>query len=238
MALIVCPECGKEFSDMAAACPNCGCRIADVRKAIAEKELRERTKDIDYEVDGDTTYCKACLNCGTIYWNTNTDGYKGGYCIECRGAKLYDKLIRIEYPTSEFVHKVGSQPDASITKHSKYFQLCKEWRERIYNLERKLFEQYISGWESLDKNCRPYKLNMENLYGNSRGEVHTQIQREAEERAAQQPKPIYFPKCPNCGSPAVQKISDASKGVSFALFGVFSSKFGKQYECKNCGYKW
>jgi hypothetical protein len=25
MALIQCPECGKEFSDKAAACPNCGC---------------------------------------------------------------------------------------------------------------------------------------------------------------------------------------------------------------------
>ena len=25
MALIVCPECGKEFSDRAAACPHCGC---------------------------------------------------------------------------------------------------------------------------------------------------------------------------------------------------------------------
>lgn len=25
MALIICPECGKEYSDQAAACPNCGC---------------------------------------------------------------------------------------------------------------------------------------------------------------------------------------------------------------------
>lgn len=25
MALIRCPECGKEFSDKAHACPNCGC---------------------------------------------------------------------------------------------------------------------------------------------------------------------------------------------------------------------
>lgn len=25
MSLIICPECGKEFSDLAKACPNCGC---------------------------------------------------------------------------------------------------------------------------------------------------------------------------------------------------------------------
>lgn len=30
MALIKCPECGKDISDRAAACPNCGCPINDV----------------------------------------------------------------------------------------------------------------------------------------------------------------------------------------------------------------
>lgn len=30
MALIKCPECGKEISDRATACPNCGCPVADM----------------------------------------------------------------------------------------------------------------------------------------------------------------------------------------------------------------
>ena len=30
MALIKCPECGKEISDKAAACPNCGCPVAEM----------------------------------------------------------------------------------------------------------------------------------------------------------------------------------------------------------------
>ena len=29
MALIMCPECGKEISDKALSCPNCGLPIAD-----------------------------------------------------------------------------------------------------------------------------------------------------------------------------------------------------------------
>lgn len=41
MALITCPECGKEFSDKASACPNCGCPITYIKKEdIADsKEL-------------------------------------------------------------------------------------------------------------------------------------------------------------------------------------------------------
>ena len=30
MALIKCPECGKEISDRASACPNCGCPVAEM----------------------------------------------------------------------------------------------------------------------------------------------------------------------------------------------------------------
>lgn len=29
MALITCPECGKEISDKAGICPNCGCPITN-----------------------------------------------------------------------------------------------------------------------------------------------------------------------------------------------------------------
>ena len=37
MALIICPECGKQFSDKAAACPNCGCPTSEIVKSVAPK---------------------------------------------------------------------------------------------------------------------------------------------------------------------------------------------------------
>ena len=37
MALIICPECGKQFSDKAAACPNCGCPTSEIVKTAAPK---------------------------------------------------------------------------------------------------------------------------------------------------------------------------------------------------------
>jgi hypothetical protein len=51
------------------------------------------------------------------------------------------------------------------------------------------------------------------------------------------PTPKYVPKCPTCGSPDIEKISGTSKAVSFALFGIFSSKVRYQFKCKNCGYE-
>ena len=52
------------------------------------------------------------------------------------------------------------------------------------------------------------------------------------------PKESMFPKCPTCGSTNVQPISTTKKATGFILAGIFSSNFGKSYECKDCKYKW
>lgn len=44
--------------------------------------------------------------------------------------------------------------------------------------------------------------------------------------------------CPTCKSKNVARISGASKAASVAMWGVFSGKIHKTFECKNCGYKW
>lgn len=43
MALIKCPECGKEISDKAATCPNCGCPSIDKEEA---ERINDTTKGI------------------------------------------------------------------------------------------------------------------------------------------------------------------------------------------------
>ena len=45
-------------------------------------------------------------------------------------------------------------------------------------------------------------------------------------------------KCPVSKSKNVKKISTTNRLTSVALFGIASSKIGKQYECKNCKHKW
>lgn len=46
MALILCPECGKEISDKASACPNCGCPIqpAEIPNPVVQRTAEEKPK--------------------------------------------------------------------------------------------------------------------------------------------------------------------------------------------------
>ena len=46
------------------------------------------------------------------------------------------------------------------------------------------------------------------------------------------------PKCPNCQSTNIQKISGTKRLFSTGLFGLASSDIGKSMVCKQCGYKW
>ena len=54
MALIICPECGKQISDKAAACPNCGCPITNYPRDIKIRCLStDRTvKYLIFCIDG------------------------------------------------------------------------------------------------------------------------------------------------------------------------------------------
>lgn len=154
MALIVCPDCKREVSDKATTCPNCGCPI-------------EKLPKIDYEIDNDSTYCKACITCGSIYWNANADGYRNGYCIECRGKNSIDKLVKIDYTTVAFKRRVGDVPQYSGMGYSYHQHRIKEWTKRRNGVNRELFEKYVSHWDTLDKECAEYKNNIKELYENS-----------------------------------------------------------------------
>ena len=47
-----------------------------------------------------------------------------------------------------------------------------------------------------------------------------------------------IPTCPTCGSTNVKHISTLNRAVSIGVFGLFSSKVGKNYECLNGKAKW
>jgi len=191
------------------------------------------------------------MHCGHIYFSPDVPAYKGGYCIECRSKKIYDKLKKIPFSTSEFRRRIGPRPELESYigfggkiryRSEEYEKNHVRWMKSICDLKRELFEKYVADWPTLDKNCEPYKLNIETLYQNGYGEIHSRIEAAANQNAQKwaesRPLTVNIPKCPTCGSTAVKRISDLKKGVSMALWGAFSDTFGKTYQCNHCGYKW
>lgn len=62
---------------------------------------------------------------------------------------------------------------------------------------------------------------------------------QAIQQAPVQPKrEKNIPRCPTCNSTNIRKLDVIDRGLSFAVWGIFSSKIGKSMMCKDCGYKW
>lgn len=62
---------------------------------------------------------------------------------------------------------------------------------------------------------------------------------QAVQQAPVQPKhEENVPRCPTCNSTNIRKLDVIDRGLSFAVWGIFSSKIGKSMMCKDCGYKW
>ena len=68
MALIKCPECGKEISDKASACPNCGCPASAMNATGAISSDAEKygivvCRKCGYSIPSNHKYCD---NCGEL----------------------------------------------------------------------------------------------------------------------------------------------------------------------------
>lgn len=74
MALIKCPECGKEFSDKAQACPNCGCPTSEAKnQELKQEEIKE---DPEFELQLENDYSIK------INSDTMTLFYQSGFILE------------------------------------------------------------------------------------------------------------------------------------------------------------
>lgn len=90
MALILCIECKKEFSDKAICCPNCGCPTDDVIKQINnEKHLAKYRDEIN---NLRNTYI--CSNCGNETFDTEI--FAGILMTVCTKCGHHAKMIIVD----------------------------------------------------------------------------------------------------------------------------------------------
>lgn len=224
MAIIKCPECGKEISDTVSTCIHCGFQLAkhfdklraqdDLQKELDEKLCSIENMDVPDKpnpFDGEGLWwfimflflgvgIFACwLHIDLVLSNIN--GMPGTFVVGLFCIVFALLLVR-----------------GIINRYKKNIA---EYRQKVENwCEFKEAEK--------ERIISEYKIYSENIMKCGDRDGKSKVESHQEE---------HIIKCPACGSTEVKKISTAKKVVSTELWGLASSDIGKQMVCEKCGYK-
>lgn len=250
MALVKCPECGREkVSDCAESCPECGYNIKayfenikiEEQKRIAE-EQKKRNEEIRSQNEKAENEKKiVCPECKEEFLA------KLKVCPHC-GLSMEDKenlkrLRNIEYlemriKSKEWLKTLGGMMGFLVFSII-FFILDSIMLGLVFGvlafitligmiIESEKKDKLKDDLKLAKKDYEAYKLQQQKEYKKMMDSVY----------ADNIKKSLQHPQCPNCGSTNTVKISTANRMVSIAAVGVASSKIGKQYECKKCKHKW
>lgn len=223
MALIKCPECGKDnVSDSAISCPECGyaikehfdkirleeerkeqerqneIRLQEVRRKAEQKQEEEKSKIAERAKNITPPKHKPFIN-----W----------YII-----------VGIILALLTVVMLIGGSLTLAIIEGIPAIIFLFVGYDSL-KTQRNLYDKYADDTEQ-------YKIEL--IKQSDLEKKQQQAVREAEKLNA---NPLRI-KCPNCGSNNVVKISTINRVASVAAVGLASSKIGKQYQCRNCKHKW
>lgn len=251
MALVTCPECGREnVSDSASACPNCGYNVKDHYDKIKHKEQeinkQEKIENMSNTHKQSLNYCPECKK-----------EFPGDLrvCPNC-GLSLDDKenvlrlkeIMRLESIAND---KFWFKDSLKLIITFSVFSIC--FFILFYFIRFGLFSAggvlsflltivflftLYSDYASKEKAKEELELAKKDY---DKYKAQKDKQREAAKRQSaidNAKKAANHPKCPNCDSTNTVRITTANRMASVAAVGIASSKIGKQYQCLNCKYKW
>lgn len=219
MALIECPECGREnVSDSAEACPDCGYGIkAHFDKIKQEEELRkleEKRRKEREELEEERAKEEQAM-------------------LDSMPAPQkpfpWHPLLGVFFAAGAiFMFYIGSI-------------LLGLFEGFI------AFVLIIGGYSNYQDKKRIYETSLQNMERAKREALA--LERINQALAAEQNAKIMNAvtpfkevkngvRCPMCGKNAGKKISTTNRAVSVAAVGLASGKIGKQYKCSSCGHMW
>lgn len=266
MALIKCPECGKEVSDRATACINCGYPLKEIKneadtngiaalftKFALTATLHTKVADIYSDVLNEVAKIKAAYvtqEANDIIAKSLIDGLiqipnKLGWV----DTKLFCELINFDILSSDAIEYFADQL-FTVISIQKYYD---DGSGGYCNLTQYFYAEYMVMKYASDNTKSKYMTVLKTPYmghptaydyvvtmynQNSGRNTISQI---AEVRRFSEG--IGVPsntglKCPVCNSVNIKKISTIGRIASIATLGLASSKIGKQYQCNKCGHKW
>lgn len=257
MALIKCPECGREkVSDSAESCPDCGYGIKIHFEKIRQAEERKRK---DEEKRTKETKQKALEEKRRLDYEKMLEEHpemaKAIKEKEIKNARK--KLEEAQAQKDALVRRLENQKKDEIktkilcTIWSIFWTIVCIWsfsasEEGSLGLVIVIaFFCALGGWGLLVMSNGSVEQMERDIQTASRSvEEYQKVldarleysKMQSEELKAEEA--LKHPKCPMCGSTDTQIISTLNRAVSIGTVGLASSKIGKQYECKKCKHKW
>lgn len=257
MALIKCPECGKEISDKASACIHCGYPIANNHQQqtyTAQDPTASLLANEDIVSEGfilfsfdEKSVNLECKNCAKVYkFNRTTNftefseegcvAYNTIRCPNCgntlrKGLRIKCKQTGQTTPKAEQQNAVSRKQDDSPG--------CLGWLIFAGLLVVGGMFLLTDGFSDFTLWWLVFPLAFAALL--VVGMIYsfaTSDPKEIKENWDKEKYNYYKFTCPMCGSKKVKKIGTVTRAASVATFGLASSKIGKQYECDACKHKW
>ena len=254
MALISCPECGREnVSNTTTSCPGCGYNIAEHFKRLEEQQQQQ--KKIKQEEENKKKEIEDLMQKGVLGEET-LKGIQEGRNMEkeIKRDKEIDKISTPENP-EESSYNMGwscagygcgtlcfivgilgiltaftsySPPDMVPVVSSLILGLIVVLMTRSSNKKEKAEYQLYQELGEYEYKKRKYE---EKERAKANKDPLTTLYQQQQQQAS-----IIW--CPMCHMPSGEKISATRRVVSTTALGLASSDIGKQYRCKNCGHKW
>jgi len=245
MALIKCPECGREISDKAQACIHCGYPLADIKPVDASSNTLSQRKNmgkysiqvVDYgdkkvkiatvikSITGITsTEALLMLKEMPCYIVTNVDANTSSLFTQELDAlpieyKLYKETECVSHKLKEEIKEI----EKTVLKPKETIQ-CPSCKKTI-NITSRVCE--YCGFDGISSYLLQRERGKQTHFSTSTttnnnvgGSVNNK------------------PHCPHCHSTNISAIGTGERVGSIAMWGIFSKKINKSFKCKDCGYTW
>ena len=219
MALIKCPDCGREISNSAPACIFCGRPLDDLPKKVIRKCGTGEVVVLKQHITQDNAqrYIDSIMSNPVT---KHTYAFRSGSQLlivpddePCNDVKCLKNVVTIPGP-NWFVLQADhlTQKEAALYRS----ELIRKFRENDPH-----YDASRVAIVDTDANIQ---------YHNPNYTFEPYVPKTA-------PQPTG-PRCPTCGSTSVERISTTAKAAGAFAFGLFSKTAHSQFRCKSCGYKW
>lgn len=268
MALVKCPECGREkVSDTAEACPECGYGVKAhferikreerankvlEEKRKAEEEQRRKHEEWKKAEEKKRLEHKKMLQehpemAKAIKEKEIENARKKLEEAQAQKAALVQRLKKEK--NSEIKAKILCAIWASFWTAVCIWSFCASEQGSLGLLIVIAFFCAAGGWallilssgsvEQMERDIQTASNSVEEYKKVLDARVaQARIESQKMQEEKALEESLKHPKCPNCGSTNTQRISTLNRAVSIGTVGLASSKIGKQYECKKCKHKW